>query len=215
MGLKESFMAMLQASREKQRLGEVGEEIRVDPAVLLQGHPKVHVLPGFAGTEYETRMGSAFGWFWLLFTTVHCGFMISGFFHGSLTSGRSHVAVASTVGTFLLMVLFYIPFFLVGFAFTMSRYVVVLTDEKVTVRFRILPTIGWTWELAAGDDMKVLLAIRGSSQNNKPVPAIVVTSGGKEINFGAFLKEDVKRHLAGLINDYYNGAKPVTAPFVV
>ena len=67
---------------------------------------------------------------------------------------------------------------------------------------------------AAGDAVKVTLAFRGSRENKKPVDAVVVASQGKEIHFGAFLPEDVKEHLAGLIRHYYGDA-PSAEPFVV
>ena len=55
---------------------------------------------------------------------------------------------------------------------------------------------------------------RGSSVNKKPVESVVVASLGEETHFGAFLPDDVKEHLAGLIRDYYGepssagGAEP-------
>jgi hypothetical protein len=104
---------------------------------------------------------------------------------------------------FALLTLFYVPFFLVGFAFTLARYRVTLSDAAVVVRWRILPYLGWTWTLPVGDDVVVRLAFRGSKQNKKPVESVVVASLGKEHHFGAFLPEDVKEHLAGLIQDYY------------
>jgi hypothetical protein len=110
--------------------------------------------------------------------------------------------------------LFYVPFFLVGFAFTIARYRVELTDDLLTVRWRILPYVGWTWRLPVGDEVKVTLAYRGSSENDKPVEAIIVSSEGKDIDFGAFLANDVKDFLAGAIRHYYAGDDVATAPFV-
>jgi hypothetical protein len=103
----------------------------------------------------------------------------------------------------------------VGFAFTLARYRVMLSDAAVVVRWRILPYLGWTWKLAVGEEVLVKLAFRGSKQNKKPVESVVVASLGKEINFGAFLPEDVKEHLAALIQDYYGAsASEVAAPFI-
>ena len=98
-----------------------------------------------------------------------------------------------------------------GFAFTVARYRVILTDTEVAVRWRILPYLGWTWTLPVGEEVKVSLAFRGSESNDKPVEAIVVSSSGKEINFGAFLPLDVKEHLAAAIRYYYEGD---SAPFI-
>jgi hypothetical protein len=62
--------------------------------------------------------------------------------------------------------------------------------------------------------VKDTVAYRGSKQNKRPVDTVVVASQGKEIHFGAFLPEDVKEHLAGLIRHYYGDA-PSAEPFVV
>jgi hypothetical protein len=118
---------------------------------------------------------------------------------------------------FVVLGLFYIPFFLVGFAFTFARYRIMLTDAAVVVRWRILPYLGWTWTLPVGEDVVVRLAFRGSKQNKKPVDSVVVASLGKERHFGAFLPEDVKEHLAGLIQDYYGAPAADSAgtePFI-
>jgi hypothetical protein len=115
---------------------------------------------------------------------------------------------------FALLALFYIPFFLVGFAFTIARYRVELTDDLLIVRWRILPYVGWTWRLPVGDEVKVTLAYRGSSENDKPVEAIIVSSEGKDIDFGAFLANDVKDFLAGAIHHYYAGDDVATTPFI-
>jgi hypothetical protein len=118
---------------------------------------------------------------------------------------------------FALLALFYVPFFLVGFAFTIARYRVTLSDAAVVVRWRILPYLGWTWKLPVGEDVVVRLAFRGSRQNKKPVDSVVVASLGKERHFGAFLPEDVKEHLAGLIQDYYGtpaSSAASAAPFI-
>jgi len=114
---------------------------------------------------------------------------------------------------FVLLALFYVPFFLVGFGLTIARYRLTLTDDLVAFRFRILPYVGWTSTLPAGEAVKVSLAYRGASRNKKPVDSVVVASQGKEIHFGAFLEPDVKEHLAGLIRHYYGDA-PAAAPFL-
>jgi hypothetical protein len=66
--------------------------------------------------------------------------------------------------------------------------------------------------------VKVSLAFRGSKQNKQPMEAVVVASQGKEIHFGAFLPDDVKEHLAGLIRHYYGDAPTVdtgsATPFI-
>jgi hypothetical protein len=71
--------------------------------------------------------------------------------------------------------------------------------------------------LPVGEDVVVRLAFRGSRQNKKPVDSVVVASLGKESHFGAFLPEDVKEHLAALIQDYYGtpaSSGESTAPFI-
>jgi hypothetical protein len=179
----------------------------------MKGHPKVSVETGFQATAYETRLGGCFGWFWLVFTCVHCVAMFYGLAGGSVKMGGTVVAHAAW-WHYLVLALFYVPFFLVGFAFTIARYRVELTDDLLTVRWRILPYVGWTWRLPVGDEVKVTLAYRGSSENDKPVEAIIVSSEGKDIDFGAFLANDVKDFLAGAIRHYYAGDDVATAPFV-
>jgi hypothetical protein len=168
---------------------------------------------GFQATVYETRLGSWFGWFWLVFTCVHCVAMFYGFSNGSVKVNKALVAHAAW-WHYLVLALFYIPFFLVGFAFTVARYRIELTDRQILVRWRVLPYVGWTWILQVGDEVKVALAYRGSRQNNKPSEAIVVASQGKDIDFGAFLADDVKEFLAGAIRYYYASEEGVTAPFI-
>lgn len=179
---------------------------------MMKGHPKVSVRPGFQSVVYETRLGSCFGWFWLIFTCVHCIAMFYGLSHGSMKFNKTLVAHASW-WHYLVLAAFYVPFFLVGFAFTIARYRVELSDDQILVRWRILPCLGWTWKLSAGDEVKVVLAFRGSSQNKRPVDSIVVSSQGNEIDFGAFLAEDIKEHLAGAIRHYY-GETPSAEPFL-
>jgi hypothetical protein len=97
----------------------------------------------------------------------------------------------------------------------MARYRIELTDRQILVRWRILPYVGWTWILPVGDEAKVSLAYRGSRQNDKPSEAIVVASQGKDIDFGAFLADDVKEYLAGAIRYYYGGEEEnAPVPFV-
>lgn len=184
---------------------------------VARGHPKVSVESDFQGVSYGVRLGTWFGWFWLIFTCVHCVALFYGLSQGSVKVNGRMVAQADW-WHFALLALFYVPFFLVGFAFTIARYRLTLTDELVTLRWRILPFLGWTSTLSAGDAVKASLAFRGSRENKKPVDAVVVASQGKEIHFGAFLPEDVKEHLAGLIRHYYGDAPTAdagsAAPFI-
>lgn len=196
--------AAMAAGREAKALSD--EEV-------ARGHPKVKVESDFQGVSYGVRLGTWFGWFWLIFTCVHCVALFYGMFQGSVKmNGR--LVTQPDWWHFALLALFYVPFFLVGFAFTIARYRLTLTDGHVSFRFRILPYLGWTSTLPAGEAVKVTLAYRGSKQNKRPVDSVVVASQGKEIHFGAFLPEDVKEHLAGLIRHYYGDA-PSAEPFVV
>jgi hypothetical protein len=61
--------------------------------------------------------------------------------------------------------------------------------------------------------VRVKLAFDGTEINGKPVPAVVMASGGKEISFGSMLKDDVKEYLAGAIQHYYGVPEEVN-PFV-
>jgi len=196
--------AAMAAGREAKALSD--EEV-------TRGHPKVKVESDFQGVTYGVRLGTWFGWFWLIFTCVHCVALFYGMSQGSVkVNGR--MVTQPDWWHFALLALFYVPFFLVGFAFTIARYRLTLTDELVTLRWRILPYLGWTSTLPAGDAVKVTLAFRGSRENKKPVDAVVIASQGKEIHFGAFLPVDIKEHLAGLIRHYY-GDPPSAEPFVV
>ena len=222
MGIREEFLAKfarLKAEAEARQAGlALGREARLlSDEEVTRGHPKVKVESSFQGVSYGVRLSTGFGWFWLIFTCVHCVALFYGMSQGSVKmNGR--IVEQPEWWHFALLVLFYVPFFLVGFAFTIARYRLTLTDELVTLRWRVLPYLGWTSTLAAGDAVKVSLAFRGSKENKKPVEAVVVASQGKEIHFGAFLSVDIKEHLAGLIRHYYGDAPPAdagsAAPFI-
>jgi hypothetical protein len=222
MGLREEFLAKFARLKAEADARNAAIIVGREPKALTdeevaRGHPKVSASTDFQGVRYETRLGTWFGWFWLVFTCVHCVALFYGMSQGSVkVNGR--MVTQPDWWHFALLALFYVPFFLVGFAFTVARYRLTLTDELVTLRWRILPYLGWTSTLPAGDAVKVTLAFRGSRENKKPVDAVVVASQGKEIHFGAFLPDDVKEHLAGIIRHYY-GDTPTAdtgsaAPFI-
>ena len=218
MGLREDFLAKfarLKAEAEaRQASMAAGREAKLlTDEEVARGHPKVKVESDFQGVSYGVRLGTWFGWFWLIFTCVHCVALFYGMSQGSVKMNGRMVAQPDW-WHFALLALFYVPFFLVGFAFTIARYRVTLSDVAVVVRWRIMPYLGWTWTLPVGEDVVVRLAFRGSSENKKPVESVVIMSLGKETHFGAFLPEDVKEHLAGLIRHYY-GDPPSAEPFVV
>lgn len=169
---------------------------------MARGHPKVTSVSDFQGLRYGVRIGGWFGWLWLAFTTVHAGFMLWGLGRGTVTMNGALIAEADGWHYFM-MGLIYAPFFLIGFAFSVARYRITLSDAAVTVQWRILPYLGWTWTLPVGADVKVSLAYRGARQNKKPVDSVVVASLDQETHFGAFLAEDVKAFLASAIQDYY------------
>ncbi len=221
MGLREDLLAkfaLLKAAADARNATlTAGRPAKVLTAEeLAQGHPKVSATNDFQGVSYGVRLSTGFGWFWLIFTCVHCVALFYGMSQGSVkVNGR--MVTQPDWWHFALLALFYVPFFLVGFAFTLARYRVTLSDAAVVVRWRILPYLGWTWTLPVGDDVVVRLAFRGSKQNKKPVESVVVASLGKERQFGAFLPADVKEHLAGLIQDYYGApasAGEGAAPFI-
>lgn len=218
MGIREDFLAKLAVLKESARARNAtllaGRPAKVLTAEeLAKGHPKVSAIIGFQAIVYETRMGRFFGWFWLTFTSVLCVAMFYGLSRGSVKVSGTLVEQAAW-WHYLGLALFYVPFFLIGFAFTVARYRVELTDAIIVVRWRILPYVGWTWRLPVGDEVKVSLAYRGSSENDKPSAAIVVASQGKDIDFGAFLADDVKEFLAGAIRYYYGFAEGTSAPFI-
>jgi hypothetical protein len=222
MGLREDFLAkfalLKKAAEARNATLTAGRPANVLTAEeLTQGHPKVSVTNDFQGVSYGVRLSTGFGWFWLIFTCVHCIALFYGMSQGSVKMNGRMVAQPDW-WHFALLALFYVPFFLVGFAFTLARYRVTLNDEAVVVRWRILPYLGWTWTLPVGEDVVVRLAFRGSRENKKPVESVVIMSLGKETHFGAFLPADVKERLAGLIRHYYGDAPTVdagsAAPFI-
>jgi hypothetical protein len=221
MGLREDFLAkfaLLKAAADARNATlTAGRPAKVLTAEeLAQGHPKVSATNDFRGVSYGVRLSTGFGWFWLIFTCGHCVALFYGMSQGSVKMNGRMIAQPDW-WHFALLALFYVPFFLVGFAFTLARYRVTLNDEAVVVRWRVLPYLGMTWRLPVGDDVAVRMAFRGSKQNKKPVESVVVASLGKEHHFGAFLPEDVKEHLAGLIQDYYGtpaSSAESAAPFI-
>lgn len=181
------------------------------PSVSVEaGHPKVRRTIEGEAITYETRLGSCFGWFWLLFTIVHGGFMFYGMSQGNVKVNGRLVANPEW-WYFALLALFYVPFFVVGFAFTISRYAVRLTPDRLRVRWRVLPGLGWTWELPVGAEVRVFQAYRGAKTNNRPEMALVVASQGQEIDFGSFLAKDIKAFLVAAIVDYYGEPAPSAA----
>lgn len=202
----EARQAALAAGREAKALTD--EEV-------ARGHPKVTVESDFQGLTYGVRLGTWFGWFWLIFTCIHCIALFYGLSLGSFKMNGRLIEQADW-WHFALLALFYVPFFLVGFAFTIARYRATLSDAAFIVRWRVLPYLGWTWRLPVGEEVAVTMAFRGSSENKKPVESIVITSLGKETHFGAFLPVDVKEFLAGSIRHYYGepAAEAVSTPFI-
>ena len=184
------------------------------PVSVEAGHPKVRRTIAGEAITYETRLGSCFGWFWLAFTVVHCGFMFYGMSQGNVRmNGR--VVPNPDWWMFALLALFYVPFFVVGLALTVSRYSIRLTPERLRVRWRFFPGLGWTWELATGADVIVRQAFRGAEENHRPVMAIVVSSQGQSVDFGNFLAKDIKAFLVAAIQDYYGDAPaPARADFI-
>ena len=182
---------------------------------LAKGHPKVTSSIDLLGVSYGVRLGTWFGWIWLAFTCLHGAFMFAGLSGGTVKMNGTLIAQADW-GHFLSLSLIYVPFLLIGLAFSVARYRVTLSDAAFVVRWRVLPYLGWTWTLPVGEEVAVTLAFRGSSENEKPVESIVITSLGKETHFGAFLPVDVKEFLAGAIRHYYGepAAGEVSTPFI-
>ena len=192
---------------------EAGGEVMVTALPAGATHAKVAQRVEGAEQVYTTRQSSWFGWIWLIFTIVHCGFMFTGLALGTVKMNKQLI-VNPTVWHFLGLAAFYSLFFAVGFAFTLSRYTVRLADREVMVRYRLCPFVGWTWRLPVGETIRVTLADRGSRQNSQTVRAIVIVSAEKEINFGSFLDNDVKQYLAAQIDGYYNGSADEAAAFI-
>jgi hypothetical protein len=220
MGIREDFLAKLAALKEsataRHATLQTGRPAKALMDVeLAKGHPKVSSETHFQGVHYGVRLGTWFGWIWLGFTCLHGGFMFAGLSGGTVKMNGTLIAQAHW-WHFLFLSLIYVPFLLVGLAFSLARYRVTLSDDAFIVRWRILPYLGWTWTLPVGEGVAVTLAFRGSSENKKPVESIVVASLGKETHFGPFLPADVKEFLAGAIRHYYGdpAAAAVSTPFI-
>jgi hypothetical protein len=222
MGLRDDFLAKfarLKAEAEaRQASMAAGREAKLLTDVeVARGHPKVKVESDFQGVGYGVRLGTWFGWIWLIFTCVHGAFMFAGLSGGTVKMNGILISQPRW-WDFLSLGLIYVPFLLIGFAFSVARYRVTLSDAAFIVRWRVLPYLGWTWTLPVGEQVAVTLAFRGSSENKKPVESIVIKSLGKETHFGAFLPVDVKEFLAGAIRHYYGDSPSVdareAAPFI-
>ena len=209
MGLRKYFIergASLKAEADAlNAVLRTGREPRDLSAVeLAQGHSGVSVESSFERVAYGLRTGSLGGWCWLLFTCAHCGVLFHSLWQGSYKMNVNGRLVRPEFWwNALKLGLFYVPFFFVGFAFTVARYRVVLARAQVVVCWRILPYLGWTWTLPAGREVVVRLAYRGSTKNNRPVESVVVSSQGKEVAFGAFLKTEVKEYIAAAISRFH------------
>jgi hypothetical protein len=170
-------------------------DAKADRALAEAGHPKVSLSEEDDTVILGTRRSTTFGRVWLAFSLlVFGGIFISLLSKPDLTS-------------FLIVGLFGGFFILFGLAFSGGTYRIQLQPECITVQWRIIGSLGWTWTLPAGAFVEVCLAYRGADSNNRPELAVVVTSQGKEISFGSFLADDVKEVLAATIRDYY---APVT-----
>jgi hypothetical protein len=56
---------------------------------LAKGHPRVSSETDFQGVHYGVRLGTWFGWIWLIFTCVHCVALFYGMSQGSVkVNGR-------------------------------------------------------------------------------------------------------------------------------
>ncbi len=171
-------------------------------AQVAAGHPKVSVESDFQGLSYGAHVSAKFGWVWMTLATAIFFLMLYATAQGVVRiNGR--LVTTPEWWHYLQLIALYVPFLLIGFAFTISRYRVTLTDNRIVIRWRITPFLGWTWSLAVGDQVTVKLAFDGTEINGKPVPAVVMASDGKEISFGSMLKDDVKEYLAGAIQHYY------------
>jgi hypothetical protein len=219
MGLLERFQDKLIALRSEARLrikhrteGKPAPELT--EAQVAAGHPGVSVESDFRGLVYGTRVSNTFGWVWLIVTLAMFGLFMYASVQGVVRVG-GRLVTSPEWWHFLGVVAFFLPFLLIGLAFTVSRYRITLTDERISVRWRILPFIGWTWGLAVAEEVAVRLAYDGTEINGQPVPAVVMVSGGEESSFGSMLTDDVKEYLAGAIQHFYGmpaQARPVAPP---
>ena len=162
-----------------------------DRALAGTGHPKVTQRIEGNDLVLGTRLSTTFGRVWLTLSLVIFG----GIFISLLSKpDAASFAVVGVFGGF---------FVLFGLAFSVGTYRIRLQSERVTVRWRILGPLGWTWTLKAGELVDVFLAYRGADSNNRPELAVVIISDNKEISFGSFLSDDVKAVLAAMIRNYY------------
>lgn len=166
-----------------------------DSALAAAGHPKVSQWSEGDDLVLGARLSTTFGWIWLVLSLLIFG----GVFIAFLSEhDAGSLAVLGFFGGFCI---------LFGLAFSIGTYRIRLQPNRVTVRWRVIGPLGWTWTLSAGDSVDVRLAYRGADSNNRPELAVVVMSEEKEISFGSFLPDDIKAVLAASIRAYY---APVT-----
>ena len=89
MGIREDFLAKFARLKAEAEARNAAIILGREPKALTdeevaRGHPKVSVSTDFQGIRYETRLGTWFGWFWLVFTCVHCVALFYGMSQGSV-----------------------------------------------------------------------------------------------------------------------------------
>lgn len=104
-------------------------------------------------------------------------------------------------------------FFLAGLAMLRLRRRIILTSRSLVTELRTVPGLGWTTRLEVSGPVTAFLAHRGARMNDRPVAAVVVSSGGREASFGSFMEEDLKEYLVAVIADHYGAGDP-SAPFL-
>lgn len=185
------------------------------PELLSGGHPKVAAEQSGDEVVLLVRSGGGlFAWIWtgasLLLLGVFAAAVLLGaelHINGRLIRepGPEHYAV------FLLVPAL---FALGGGATLAARRRITLSPSSVRSELLLLPRVGWSERLAVTGPVNPFLAHRGASMNNRPVEAVVVSSGGEEISFGSFMGEDLKAYLVAVIADYYGTDDPAGAPFI-
>jgi len=210
--LNDKLMALTAEGRLKLKHAREGKKAPLlTEAQVVAGHPKVSVESGFQRVSYGVRLNRMFGWFWLAWVNVIFGLTLLDAINGSLRiNGR--LVVDPAFGDYALLIGSYACFLLAGVANVVARYQITLTEDRITVRLRTLPFVGWTWGLAVRGQVAVKLAYDGTEAFGERVPAVVMVSDGKQLGFGSLLKEDVKEYLAGAIQHYYGvPAEPFSA----
>jgi hypothetical protein len=156
----------------------------------------VRVEEGFFGeTTITYRRLSPILLFLIPFTALWSGGSMIGIYGNQIKEGKFDLAqslfgIPFAFGTIVLLT--FIVYLIFG------KWVVMLKSGEGTVFVGAGP-LGWTRRFTYNRDTVVSLCMTSTQVNNQPQKGILVRTDGKDLIFGALLKEDVKCFIAAAI----------------